>query len=37
MATVSIHPAVDNGIKPAAKDFAGGTLVQPMWPGPRAS
>ncbi len=27
MATVSIHPAVDNGIKPAAKDFAGGTLV----------
>lgn len=27
MATVSIHPAVDHGIKPAAKDFAGGTLV----------
>src|ERR1700759_2270629 len=27
MATVSIHPAVDNGFKPAAKDFAGGTLV----------
>ena len=23
---VSIHPAVDNGFKPAAKDFAGGTL-----------
>jgi S-(hydroxymethyl)glutathione synthase len=23
---VSIHPSVDNGIKPAAKDFAGGTL-----------
>jgi S-(hydroxymethyl)glutathione synthase len=27
MATVSIHPAVDNGSKAAAKDFAGGTLV----------
>ena len=27
MATVSIHPAVDHGSKPAAKDFAGGTLV----------
>jgi S-(hydroxymethyl)glutathione synthase len=27
MATVSIHPAVDHGIKPAAKDFAGGTLL----------
>ncbi len=27
MATVSIHPAVDKGLKPAAKDFAGGTLV----------
>jgi len=27
MATVSIHPSVDNGLKPAAKDFAGGTLV----------
>jgi S-(hydroxymethyl)glutathione synthase len=26
MATVSIHPAVDNGVQPAAKDFAGGTL-----------
>jgi S-(hydroxymethyl)glutathione synthase len=25
--TLSIHPSVDNGIKPAAKDFAGGTLV----------
>lgn len=25
--TVSIHPSVDNGIRPAAKDFAGGTLV----------
>jgi S-(hydroxymethyl)glutathione synthase len=24
---VSIHPSVDNGIKPAATDFAGGTLV----------
>ena len=24
---ISIHPAVDGGIKPAAKDFAGGTLV----------
>jgi S-(hydroxymethyl)glutathione synthase len=23
---VSIHPSVDNGLKPAAKDFAGGTL-----------
>lgn len=23
----SIHPSVDNGIKPGAKDFAGGTLV----------
>ncbi len=27
MSTVSIHPAVDKGLKPAAKDFAGGTLV----------
>ena len=27
MAAVSIHPSVDQGIKPAAKDFAGGTLV----------
>jgi len=26
MATVSIHPAVDRGIKPAAPNFAGGTL-----------
>lgn len=25
--SVSIHPAIDNGIKPGAKDFAGGTLV----------
>jgi S-(hydroxymethyl)glutathione synthase len=25
--TLSIHPSVDNGIKPAAKDFAGGTLL----------
>ncbi len=25
--SISIHPAVDNGIKPGAKDFAGGTLV----------
>jgi S-(hydroxymethyl)glutathione synthase len=24
---ISIHPSVDNGIKPDAKDFAGGTLV----------
>ena len=24
---VSIHPTVDNGIKPGNKDFAGGTLV----------
>jgi S-(hydroxymethyl)glutathione synthase len=27
MATISIHPSVDNGIKPGAKDFAGGTLL----------
>jgi S-(hydroxymethyl)glutathione synthase len=26
MATPSIHPAVDNGIQPAAANFAGGTL-----------
>jgi S-(hydroxymethyl)glutathione synthase len=26
MAQIAIHPAVDNGVKPAAKDFAGGTL-----------
>jgi len=25
--TIAIHPSVDNGIKPRAKDFAGGTLV----------
>lgn len=25
--TISIHPAVDDGFKPGAKDFAGGTLV----------
>jgi S-(hydroxymethyl)glutathione synthase len=24
---ISIHPSLDNGIKPGAKDFAGGTLV----------
>ena len=27
MAQVSIHPAVDNGVKPGASNFAGGTLV----------
>jgi S-(hydroxymethyl)glutathione synthase len=27
MATISIHPAVDDGVKPALSDFAGGTLV----------
>jgi S-(hydroxymethyl)glutathione synthase len=26
MASISIHPAVDNGFAPAAKDFAGGKL-----------
>ncbi|HTE53777.1 MAG TPA: S-(hydroxymethyl)glutathione synthase [Kofleriaceae bacterium] len=26
MAHIAIHPAVDNGVKPGAKDFAGGTL-----------
>jgi S-(hydroxymethyl)glutathione synthase len=26
MTEIAIHPAVDKGIKPAAKDFAGGTL-----------
>jgi S-(hydroxymethyl)glutathione synthase len=26
MAEISIHPAVDGGVKPAAKDFAGGVL-----------
>lgn len=24
---ISIHPSIDNGVKPGAKDFAGGTLV----------
>lgn len=27
MTTLSIHPSIDGGILPAAKDFAGGTLV----------
>jgi S-(hydroxymethyl)glutathione synthase len=27
MAAISVHPSVDNGIKPTAKEFAGGTLV----------
>ena len=27
MATVAIHPAVDGGVRPGAKNFAGGTLV----------
>jgi len=27
MSAISIHPSVDNGIRPGAKDFAGGTLV----------
>jgi len=27
MAALSIHPSVDRGIKPAIKEFAGGTLV----------
>ena len=27
MAAIAIHPSVDNGMAPAAKDFAGGTLV----------
>lgn len=26
MASISIHPAVDNGLKPAAANFSGGTL-----------
>jgi S-(hydroxymethyl)glutathione synthase len=26
MAQIAIHPAVDRGVKPGAKDFAGGTL-----------
>ena len=27
MASISIHPSVDNGVKPTAKDFGGGTLM----------
>jgi S-(hydroxymethyl)glutathione synthase len=27
MAGLSIHPAVDNGVKPGAANFAGGTLT----------
>ncbi len=27
MATTSIHPAVDNGVKPGSSSFAGGTLL----------
>ena len=27
MVDISIHPAVDNGVKPAEQNFAGGTLV----------
>ena len=27
MATISIHPAVDNGVKPGSPNFAGGTLL----------
>ena len=27
MATISIHPAVDDGVKPGSSGFAGGTLV----------
>jgi S-(hydroxymethyl)glutathione synthase len=27
MSSVKIHPAVDGGLKPAASNFAGGTLV----------
>jgi len=27
MSKVSIHPSVDNGIAPAATNFAGGTLT----------
>lgn len=27
MAAISIHPSVDNGVKPGAADFAGGTLT----------
>jgi S-(hydroxymethyl)glutathione synthase len=26
MAEIAIHPSVDNGVRPGAKDFAGGTL-----------
>ncbi len=26
MSNVKLHPSLDNGIKPAAADFAGGTL-----------
>jgi S-(hydroxymethyl)glutathione synthase len=26
-ATIGLHPSIDNGITPAAEDFAGGTLV----------
>src|SRR5271170_96733 len=27
MATISIHPAVDNGVKPGSSSFGGGTIV----------
>jgi S-(hydroxymethyl)glutathione synthase len=27
MATISIHPAIDNGVRPGSPNFAGGTLV----------
>ena len=27
MATISIHPAVDNGVRPGSPNFAGGTLA----------
>src|SRR5437588_11044437 len=27
MATMSIHPAVDNGVRPGSANFAGGTLA----------
>ncbi|RJF87158.1 S-(hydroxymethyl)glutathione synthase [Oleomonas cavernae] len=27
MASISLHPSIDNGIAPGSKDFAGGTLV----------
>jgi hypothetical protein len=30
MANVSIHPAVDNGVKPGSPNFAGGTLVEQL-------